>query len=67
MIVFCLLQGGRLVKMFILSTRNIRFGEGLVSIVVVSHFPSRSMFCLLKRGVSSRRFLSTQTMRFGGK
>ena len=30
--------GGRLVEMFILSTQNIRFGEGLLSIVVVLLF-----------------------------
>ena len=31
-------RGGRLVEMFILSTQNIRFGEGLLSIVVVLLF-----------------------------
>ena len=30
--------GGRLVEMFFLSTQNIRFGEGLLSIVVVLLF-----------------------------
>ena len=38
------------------TEHTIRFGEKLVRIGVYCYFPSRSMFCLLKRGVSSRRF-----------
>ena len=43
-------------EMFLLSTHNVRFGEKLVSIELYCYFPRGSIFCLLKRGVSSRRF-----------
>ena len=38
------------------TEHTIRFGKKLVRIGVYCYFPSRSMSCLLKRGVSSRRF-----------
>ena len=48
------------------AEHTIKFGEKSVHIGVYCYFPSGSLFCLLKGGVSSRR-LSTQNIRFGEK
>ena len=57
----------RLMEMFILSTQSIRFGEKLVSIVVVLLFSWKYVLFAQKRRLVETFLWSTQSKRFGGK
>ena len=54
-------------EMFILSTQSIRFGEKLVSIVVVLLFSWKYVLFAQKRRLVETFLSSTQSKRFGGK